>query len=346
MLRMHSIARLTLQCAPVSAIDNRFQLWTRTRALMRRFLPMLMAASCAGTSGPVAQSVTGVPLYPSVLSETAQLRLDADLAEARAAFKADPSELNTIWLGRRLGYLQRYPEAIDVFRKGQRRFPGSYRLLRHQGHRHISRRDFDSAVVTLERAHALMPWGVTETEPDGIPNALGVPLSNTQFNILYHLALAHYLRGDYAAAERVWRECMKYSVNPDLVVATTDWLWMTLKRQGKDDAAAALLATITPEMEVIENDSYLKRLRMYRGELSPEDLLATDADDRALALATQGYGVANWYLVNGEPDKAAAMWAEIEATGSWAAFGYIAAEVDQARAQTKGEGGAIGDSDR
>ncbi|MCH2100190.1 MAG: hypothetical protein MK142_17555, partial [Pseudomonadales bacterium] len=72
------------------------------------------------------------------------------------------------------------------------------------------------------------------------------------------------------------------------------------------------------------------------GELAPESLMASDADDpaeRALALAPQGYGVANWYLLNDAPGKAAAIWAEIRATGSWSAFGYIAAEVDAARAE-------------
>ena len=178
-----------------------------------------------------------------------------------------------------------------------------------------------------------MPKNETQTEPDGIPNARGMPLSNTQFNVLYHLALAHYLKGDYAAAAGVWEECLDYSPNTDLLVATTDWLWMTLMRLDRTEQAAALLEAITPELEVIENDAYLKRLRMYRGELAPEDLLETSADDRALALATQGYGVANWYLLNGEPGKAAAMWEEIRATGSWAAFGFIAAEVDAARAR-------------
>lgn len=285
------------------------------------------------TEAPVAVSVTGALLYPSPLPPAARARLDGDLADARAAFDADPDELATIWYGRRLAYLQRYPEAIAVYDAGLARFPDSWRLLRHKGHRHISRREFDLAIETLSRAWALMPKNVTATEPDGIPNALGVPLSNTQFNILYHLALAHYLQGDYAAAAGVWQECLDYSPNPDLLVATTDWLWMSLMRLGRTAQAAELLEAITPELEVIENDAYLRRLRMYRGELEPEDLLDTSADDRALALATQGYGVANWYWINGEPKKAAAMWEEIRATGSWAAFGYIAAEVDAARRQ-------------
>lgn len=295
-------------------------------------LGLLIVTAAYAMEAPVAFTVTGEPLQPAPLSAAARERLEGNLAGAQAAWEADPNETNTIWLGRRLAYLQRYPEALAIYELGLRRFPDSYRLLRHKGHRHISRREFDLAIDALSRAWALMPKNVTETEPDGIPNARGIPLSNTQFNVLYHLALAHYLKGDYAAAAGVWEECLDYSPNPDLLVATTDWLWMSLVRLDRREEAAALLEAITPELEIIENDAYLKRLRMYRGELAPEALLETSADDRALALATQGYGVANWYLVNGEPEKAAAMWEEIRATGSWAAFGYIAAEVDAARA--------------
>ncbi|MEE4359996.1 MAG: tetratricopeptide repeat protein [Pseudomonadales bacterium] len=278
-----------------------------------------------------ATSLLGEPLLPTPLSAAARDRLETALAEARAAFDQDPNELNTIWLGRRLAYLQRYREAIAVYTDGIERFPESYRLHRHRGHRYISTRRFDDAIADFERAHALMPRGVTETEPDGIPNATNTPLSNTQFNILYHLGLAHYLKGDFAAAEGAYRECLTYSPNPDLLVATTDWLYMTLRRAGQPEAAAAVLAPITPELAVIENDAYLKRLRMYRGELDVEALFETDAADRALALATQGYGVANWYLYNGDRPRAEAIWDEIFATGSWAAFGYIAAEADRAR---------------
>ena len=310
---------------------------------MNRLIPMiagalLMLASHPYASEPpiVAHTVSGAPLTPSELSEASRTRLEGNLASARAEFERDPSELATIWLGRRLAYMQRYPEALAVYDQGLARYPDSYRLLRHKGHRHISRREFDLAINAFSRAWALMPKNVTETEPDGIPNALNEPLSNTQFNVLYHLALAYYLKGDYAAAAGVWSECLDYSPNPDLLVATTDWLWMTLMRLGRNDAAEALLDAITPDLEVIENDSYLRRLRMYRGELTPKDLMASDADDpadRALALATQGYGVANWYLLNAAPEKAAAIWAEIRATRSWSAFGYIAAEVDAARAK-------------
>ena len=171
-----------------------------------------------------------------------------------------------------------------------------------------------------------MPKNVTETEPDGIPNALNEPLSNTQFNVLYHLALAYYLKGDYAAAAGVWSECLDYSPNPDLLVATTDWLWMTLMRLGRNAAATALLDAIRPDLEVIENDSYLRRLRMYRGELAPEDLISSDAEDPADAPSRSRPRVMAWPIGTAErrAGKAAAIWASPHHR-IWSAFGYIAA---------------------
>jgi tetratricopeptide (TPR) repeat protein len=284
----------------------------------------------ADAPAPAADALDGTPLYPAALTEEADRRLHADLAIAQAAFDSDPSEMNTIWLGRRLAYLQRYREAVDLFSAGLERFPQSYRLYRHRGHRHITLRDFDAAIADFARAYALMPKDVTETEPDGMPNALGIPLSNTQFNVLYHHALAHYLKGEWLAAERLWRECLDYADNPDLQVATRDWLYMTLRRLGEPAAAAEVIAAIPRNIEVIEDQAYLRRLRLYRGELSPEALLADGIDDSQL-LVTQGYGVANWYLYEGQPERAAEIRRRILGTGAWAAFGYIAAEADSHR---------------
>lgn len=257
--------------------------------------------------------------------------LMARLNEAKANFDADPSEMNFIWLGRRYAYLSDYQKAIEVFTEGLKEFPKSYKLYRHRGHRYISLRQFDQAIADFKKAYELMPKGVMDTEPDGAPNQLNIPLSNTQFNILYHYGLAHYLKGEFDLAEPIYRECMEYSKNPDLVVATADWLYMTVKRQGKDDQASEVLNLISPDMDIIENDSYLKRLLMYKGELPVEELFRTDNEDVALSLATQGYGVANWYLYNGDTVKAKEILHQVLDGTSWAAFGYIAAEADMKR---------------
>jgi hypothetical protein len=43
------------------------------------------------------------------------------------------------------------------------------------------------------------------------------------------------------------------------------------------------------------------------------------------------YGIGNWYFYNGEKDKAKEIFQKILGGGSWASFGFIAAESDFAR---------------
>ena len=51
-----------------------------------------------------------------------------------------------------------------------------------------------------------------------------------------------------------------------------------------------------------------------------------------MQIATHGYGVGNWYLVNGDKAKAREIFdRDVLKGGSWAAFGYIAAEADLRR---------------
>jgi hypothetical protein len=62
-------------------------------------------------------------------------------------------------------------------------------------------------------------------------------------------------------------------------------------------------------------------------------LLVADpnATDYDLALATQGYGVGNWYLYNGDTSKAVTIFEKIVTGKSFSSFGFIAAEVELAR---------------
>ena len=143
-------------------------------------------------------------------------------------------------------------------------------------------------------------------------------------------ALAYYLKGDYANAKRAYDECMKVSTNDDSITATSDWQWMTYMRLGDKAAAAKVLERITPKMDILENGSYHRRLLMYKGLEKPEALLDTaNADD--LTIATQGYGVGNYYFVTGDTAKAREIFDRVLAGKQWAAFGYIAAEVDRAK---------------
>ena len=48
----------------------------------------------------------------------------------------------------------------------------------------------------------------------------------------------------------------------DLLVATSHWLYMTLRRLGRDDEARQVLKPIHADMYIIENHSYHRLLLM------------------------------------------------------------------------------------
>jgi tetratricopeptide (TPR) repeat protein len=277
---------------------------------------------------PSIVSLTGEKYYTPEWPAKTKAALDSNLTVAQNNFENDPSEQNYIWLGRRLAYLYFYDSAINIFTEGLKKYPESFRLLRHRGHRYITIRKFDLAIDDLKKASELMKDVPIEIEPDGAPNKLNIPLSNTQFNVWYHLGLAYYLQQDFEKAAQAYEECLKVSNNDDLVTATVDWLYMTYRRGGKPDKAKEVLALVHDGMKIIENDSYFKRLKMYQGKLKPEEVLevSANAEDADLSLATQGYGVGNWHLVNGDSAKANDIFKQVVNGKYFAAFGFIAAE--------------------
>jgi len=281
-----------------------------------------------------ATSLFGETLYRQRFSPERQAELETNLAEAQAHFDEDPDKVeNIIWLGRRLAYLWRYHDAIDVYSTGLETHPDEPRLYRHRGHRYISTRAFDKAVADLERAAQLIEGTDDEIEPDGDPNDAGIPTSTLHTNSFYHLGLAHYLQGHFEKALDAYQKCLAASKNDDMRVATLDWLYMTLRRLGRHHEADAAIASVHAGMELLENFAYHRRLLMYKGEIPPESLLhVEDEDDIALTLATQGYGVGNFHFVNDERERAEEIFRQVVAGTYWPAFGYIAAEADLKRA--------------
>jgi tetratricopeptide (TPR) repeat protein len=292
----------------------------------------LLLAAAQTASPPEATSLFGKPLVSAPPTGETKTRLDADLANAQAEYDRDPSNAEAaIWLGRRLAYLGRFRDAIDVYSRGIRTHPDEPRLYRHRGHRYITSRKFDLAIADLRKASQLVAGKPDEIEPDGAPNKAAVPRSTLQSNIWYHLGLAQYLRGEFTAALASYREGMKVSkVNDDMLVATSDWLYMTLRRLKRDAEARQILDPIKEQMDILENTAYHQRLLMYKGARAPESVLNLNtADD--VQIATQGYGVGNWYLVNGDKQKAREIFEKVVAGRAWQAFGYIAAEADLRR---------------
>lgn len=301
-----------------------------------RYLKPAPAATAGTPTGTEVTSFLGQPLVSPAIPEEQRKTLEENLAKANADYAKDPDNAdNLIWVGRRLGYLGRYREAIAMFSRGALKFPEDVRFLRYRGHRYITVREPDKAIVDLAKADELIrSRGLTDSpEPDGAKAAPGATPSTLFFNVYYHLGLAHYLKGDYPAAEKAYRECLKHSqTSPDSVAATSRWLYATLRHEGKAEEAAKLVAPLAKDMKVGESSAYKDLLLLYKGEKTPEQVL-TGATD-GLNHPTLGYGVADWYLVGGQKEKALALMREVVRGPQWAAFGFAAAEAELARNKT------------
>jgi tetratricopeptide (TPR) repeat protein len=277
-----------------------------------------------------AISLSGRPLFAPPVADAARARMEAQLADARADLARDPASAEAlIWVGRRTAYLGRFQEAIRVFTDGIERHPDDARFYRHRGHRYITVRDFKRAIADLEQAAALISGKPDQIEPDGQPNARDVPTSSLHSNIWYHLALARYLTGDFAAAAAGWRRARAALDNPDNLVAASNWLYLSLRRAGRAADAKAVLAPIRADLDVIENGSYLQLLLLYKGERPADDLLRAAADGAGGSAVR--YGVGAWHEVEGRRADAAAIWMRILDGADWPSFGFVAAEAEMAR---------------
>jgi tetratricopeptide (TPR) repeat protein len=278
---------------------------------------------------PEAFSLFGEPLDQQPPRPDVVEKQKALYDKALMDWEKKPEDADTvIWLGRRTAYLGRIREAAAIFSQGIEAHPEDPRIYRHRGHRFISLRLFDQAIDDLERAAELIEGTVDEIEPDGIPNERNQPVSSLHFNVWYHLGLTYYLVGDYESALSCYQEYLKISEIPDKLVATTHWTYMTLRLLERNDEAEELLAPITEEMDIVENQHYHRLLLMYKGIIKPDEVMKDARIQGPLAVATVGYGVGNWYLYNDSTEKAVEIYNEILDTGGWASFGYIAAEAD------------------
>ncbi len=295
----------------------------------------LHAQTAPSTAEPVAPrfqtiSLLGDTLRTMPLAPAVRQRYEAQLADARRAYEHTPTNVDSIiWYARRLGYLGRLRESIEVYSRGVALYPDNPWLFRHRGHRYISVRDFPAAVRDLERATALVQGRADEVEPDGQPNANNTPIGTLQSNIGYHVALAHYLLGDFTKAATVAQREVDAATNDDRRVSMAHWLYMSLRRSGRNTEAAQVLIPMQRNMNIVENQAYHRLMLLYKGVL-PADSVLTVAPGGELSVtdASAAYGVANWHWYNGRKAEGMALWRRIVAGGQWGAFGTIAAEAD------------------
>src|SRR5688500_3148249 len=235
-------------------------------------LAVLLSLFCSAATARADCLDEAREVAPPLSAETRR-EFEAKLASARADFAKSPRDVDThIWLGRRTAYRGRYKEAVGIYTEALKQFPRDARLYRHRGHRLTTLRCFDAAAADLERAAKLFRGAPDEVEPDGLPNARNVPTGTLQSNVWYHLGLAYYLKGDFPRALGAFREAEKVSKNPDMLVATTHWLYMTLRRLRRESEASEALARVADGLDVIENGDYYRLVKLYQGRLKESDI--------------------------------------------------------------------------
>ena len=279
----------------------------------------------------VTESAYGKPFVSREADEEALAAIEA----ADAALAADPENIDLVVAAAqaRAGLWQ-YNEAIEVFTRGMEIAPDDWRLYRHRGHRFVSTRRFDWATEDLERAVELDPYG---------------------FNSSYHLGLAYFLNGEFGKAADEYarclalasdeeaialaaaggnpgdpRTCMEIADDDESRVAVTEWLYRALRRAGREDEALALLDTISEGLAVEENISYYRDLLFYKGLVTADEILNPEEPDDN-SFATTGFGVANYYIVEGDTEAARDLILRIVEGDPWNAFGFIAAETELLR---------------
>ena len=230
------------------------------------------------------------------------------IARAQAAVHANPRDVDRIIaLGIAQSNARQYREAIETFTAGLKMAPDNPLLYRWRGHRYLSVRELDRAEQDFNR---------------------GMQLDSTIYGILYHLGIIRFARGDFASAANLFTRALPRAPDAGELAASTDWLWMSLMRGGKSAEAAALLQRRPDSLAT--NNAYRQRLRLYRGEISPDSVF-TPADTSDVAIATLGYGLGNWYLVRGDTARARSWFERAVQSGGWPGFAFIMSEVELRR---------------
>ena len=230
------------------------------------------------------------------------------VARAERALAADPRNID---LFIRLGIAQSGPrqmrEAVQTFTRALAIAPNNPMLYRWRGHRRISIRDFDGAMADLTR---------------------GYGLDSTNYGILYHLGVLRFVRGDFNAAADAFARAQPRAPDAGELAGSVDWWWMSLQRAGRSAEADAMLARRLDSLPI--NNAYARRLKLYRGEIAPEALIAA-SDTGDVDVATLSFGLGNWYLIKGDTARARTQFMRSIKSGGWPAFGFIASEAELAR---------------
>jgi tetratricopeptide (TPR) repeat protein len=269
------------------------------------------AFGLAAQSGPLeVTSGLGRKLYA--------LPDDQSVVTARKSLAADPKNADRVLqLSKAQAGRRQYREAVATSTQGLSFAPKNADLYLERGHRELGLREFQAARKDLEQAVQLAPENL---------------------DTHYHLALSHYFVGEFEQAAASFDKARALAKSNDSLIDCSNWLYVSLRRAGKEQQAAQALARITPEVKNTEPHLYfyLRLLRFYQGQLTAEAVLpphpAGPADvEGELSFNTVSYGVGNWRLYNHKGSDAVPLFQNVVKGEAWNSWGFVGSEVELVR---------------
>ncbi len=267
-------------------------------------LPLALGAQEQGTLQTT--SLLGRKLY-------AQADDDAVIAARAKVVSGSPTPADYLALSHAEAGRRQYREAVKFDTEALAKFPMNGDLLLERGHRELGLREFTSAQRDLEQA---------------------VKIDSGSLDSHYHLGLALYFQGQFAEASGHFLAARDLAKSDDSLIDCTAWLYVSLRRSGKETDAKTALARITPEVHNTEPHLlfYLHLLRFYQGQMSeaqvlPKKPIAGDIEAE-LSFNTINYGVGTWHFYHNEKALADAFFHKVVAGEAWNSWGFIGSEVE------------------
>lgn len=284
-------------------------------------------AQPAAPAGPAPEAISfsGKPLVAKEADPKSLAKCDSLVAAIRA--KGDLSEEDYVAMGRALVSISQFRKAVDVYSQGLSKYPNSYKLLRHRGHRYINLRQLERAITDLSRAERLIRTEGEVYEFD----AAGKQGATYQHQIWYHIGLYYFLKKDYPASAEAFEKSRATSHAGSDMAGASDWLYNAYMRAGKTDKAKAVLKPFTLTFDIENKDyPYYRRLLLFNNQIKPEELVDMNKSIEQMTLLemTKLYGLANWYRYKGDMTTAQQLYKKILDSKEWAGFAYASAEID------------------
>lgn len=244
---------------------------------------------------------------------------DKNVVDARKGLAADPKNVERVLqLSKAQAARRQYREAVATTTEGLALAPKNAELYLERGHRELGLREFKPALNDLMQATRLAP---------------------EMLDAHYHLGLAHYFLGEFNDAAASFDRARALSKSDDNLIDCSNWLYVSLRRAGKEEQAAKVLTRITPEVKNTEPHLafYLRLLHFYQGQLKEEVVLppppaGPDDIEAELAFDTVSYGVGNWRLYHHNATDAVNLFRNVVKGEAWNSWGFIGSELELLRA--------------